>query len=132
MKPHHKLAAFFLLAYASLSHAWAGDPNGTWKFHAEGPKGRGADSTLTLKWDNNQLTGNVDNRAGKAAISDGKFADDQISFTVVREIGRRLRKQTFTIKYNGKLEGDVIKGTIETTARGEKAVSIPWEAQRVK
>lgn len=126
----YTLAVCALLG-ASL-RAFAADPNGTWKFHAEGPGGRSADATLMLTWRDNQLSGTVEGRAGKASISEAKFADDQISFTVVRELGRRFRKQTITTRYSGKLEGDTIKGTIQTTGREQQAITIPWEAHRAK
>ena len=132
LKSLRPLVALFGLLAGSVLAAYAGDPSGTWKFQAEGPGGRSAESTLTLKLQDNQLTGTIDNRAGKAEITAATFKDDQIAFTVVREIGRRLRKQTFTIRYSGKLEGDTIKGTIETTGREQKPISIAWDAQRMK
>lgn len=114
--------------------AYAGDPTGTWKFGEgrEGPKGRSVESTLTLKLDGTQLTGSVDNRAGKADISQATFADDQVTFTVTRQLGRGARQQTLTVHYTGKLEGDTLRGTIETTGRNQKEVSVPWVAQREK
>lgn len=132
MKTFRNLRFAILALGATALNAFAGDPTGTWTFQGEGPKGRSVETTLTLKYDNNQLSGTIDNRAGKVAITNAKFADDQVSFTVVRKVGRRLRKQTFTLDYRGRLEGDTIKGTIETTVRGDKPVSIPWEARRVK
>lgn len=124
------LTCFAFLATALT--AFAGDPNGTWKFTAEGPNGRATESTLTLKWENNQLSGTIDNRAGKAEIKNATFQNDQVSFTVHREFGRRLRKVKLDVRYAGQLEGDTIKGTIETTGRDKQPVSLPWEAQRVK
>lgn len=132
MKPlRHITLALAALLTTSLA-AIAGDPTGTWKFKGEGPNGRSVDASLTLKLENNQLSGHVDNRAGKEDITNAKFADDQVTFTVVRTIGKRLRKQEFTVNYSGKLEGDTIKGTIETTGREKKPISIPWTAERVK
>lgn len=122
-------AAAFL---ASALHALAGDPSGTWKFQAEGPGGRKVDATLTLHWQNNQLSGVVDNRAGDAKITDATFANDEVAFTVVREVGRRFRKQKITSRYTAKLEGDTLKGTIHVTAKDEKSTTLPWEAKRVK
>lgn len=122
-------AAFAATALTAL----AGDPTGTWKFKAESPQGRSAEVTLTLQWQNNQLTGSIDNRAGKAAIQNTSFTNELVSFAVTREFGRGFRKRTITTRYSGKLAGDTIKGTIETTTpRDQKPVSIPWEAQRVK
>ena len=120
------LAAPFLLAVA----AWAGDPTGTWKFQVQGPRGGTTESTLSLNWSGGQLSGTIDNRAGQAAISDATFADDQVSFMVVREFKRRFRHFTLKTHYSGKLDGDTITGTIETTGRDKQPVSIPWSAKR--
>lgn len=120
--------ALLATVFTSLAVFAAGDPNGTWKFKAEGPNGRSVEATVALKWDNNQLSGTVDNRTGKVPIANAKFADDQVTFSVTRKIRRR----SFTTNYNGKLVGDTIKGTIQATGRDEQPVTIPWEAQRVK
>jgi hypothetical protein len=132
MKPIRNLVvAIFATLIVSIT-VYAGDPTGTWKFGGEGPNGRSVDTTLVLKWQDNQLSGTVDNRAGKVAITNATFADDRVTFTVVRELGRGFRKQKITINYSGKLEGDTIKGTIETTGREKKPVSLSWEATRLK
>jgi hypothetical protein len=123
--------AIFATLLTSVA-AYAGDPTGTWKFGGEGPNGRSVDTTLTLKWHDNQLSGTIDNRAGKVAITNATFADDRVAFAVEREIGRRFRKQKITVNYSGKLEGDTIKGTIETIGREKKPLSLPWEATRGK
>lgn len=130
-KTTRPLLALFITLAATLT-ALAGDPTGTWKFKTSAGGERVGESTLTLKWDNHQLTGSIDNRAGKADIGAGTFVGDEVKFTVKREFGRRLRKKTFTVNYRGKLEGDAIKGTIETTGREKQPVSVAWEAQRVK
>ena len=132
MKSIRRFTVAILVLFVASLPAFAGDPNGIWKFEVKGPNGGSVESKLTLKWENNRLSGAVDNRAGKAEISEATFAEDQITFTVVRKIGRRLRKQTFTTKYAGKLQGDAIKGTIESTGRDQKLISLSWEAQRVK
>jgi autotransporter translocation and assembly factor TamB len=108
--------------------AFAGDPTGTWKFKAEGPNGRSVDSTLTLQWDGNRLSGSIDNRAGKVAISAATFADDQVTF----QVDRKIRRRKLTVTYAGKMEGNRITGTIQTTGREEKLVSVPWNAHRVE
>ena len=123
------LAAATVLA-TSLS-ALAGDPNGLWKFNAESGS-RAIESTLSLRWQNDQLSGTIDNRAGKAEIKNARFANEQVTFSVERTIGKRLRKKTFVVHYSGKLEGDTIKGTIETIGRDKQPVSVPWEAQRAE
>jgi len=121
------LVATFALTVSIVS-AVAGDPNGVWKYSAETPKGQPVESTLTLKWDNAQLSGSVVNLVGKAEIQDAKFVDDQISFTVVR----KLRRHKFTTQYTGKLEGDTIAGTIEITGRKDQPISQSWLAKRAK
>jgi hypothetical protein len=128
-----RLPALALFAFAATAlTAFAGDPNGTWKVKAEAANGRSLESTLTLTWADNQLSGTIDNRAGKADIKDATFANDEIKFTVVRKFGRGFRKKTFTTHYTGKLEGDAITGTLETTGRDQQPVSIPWQAERQK
>lgn len=131
MKLHlRSLTAALVAPFVFALAAYAGDPSGTWKFQVTGPKGRTADSTLTLNWSGGQLTGTIDNRAGKADISDARFADDQVTFTVVREFKRAFRHFTLKTHYSGKLDGDTITGTIETTSRDQQPVSVPWEAKR--
>ena len=109
-------------------HAWAGDPSGTWKFKADAPKGRSLESTLTLNWDHQQLTGTIENAWGQAEISRARFADDQVSFTVTRKIRRRAVE----VNYSGKLVANTITGTISTLTRENKLISLPWQADRVK
>lgn len=108
--------------------ALAADPSGTWKWTAETPQGRSAESTLNLTLANNHLSGTIENRLGKVDIRDAQFTDDHISFTVVR----KFRQREFKTAYIGKLEGDTITGKIETKGRDDQPVSLPWNAQRVK
>lgn len=131
MKSFRILTVAIIAIFVTALNAFAGDPTGTWTFKAEG-KERSLESTLTLKWENDQLTGTMDSRAGKAEIRNAKFVDDQLSFTVERTIGKRLRKKTFIVNYEGKLEGDAIRGTLQMTGRDKQPVSLSWEAQRVK
>jgi hypothetical protein len=60
-------------------------------------------------------------------IADATFKDGVLAFTVTRE--RQGNK--FVSKYNGKLEGDTIKGKIETERDGQTN-SRDWEAKREK
>lgn len=122
------LLAFGLSSLAAL----AADPTGTWKFSAESPQGRETDAQLTLKLTEGKLSGEIVNRAGKAAISDATLTGDQISFSVTREFGRFLRKKKIVTRYSGKLTGDKIEGTIQLTGRDDKTTSLPWTAQRTK
>ncbi len=104
------------------------DPSGVWTLKAEGPNGRAFESTLTLTWANNQLTGTIDNRAGKQSIEKAKFTGEQITFTVTR----RIRWRKLVVTYSGKLNGDSLDGTLETKGRGATPVAIPWHATRTK
>ena len=121
-----------LLALVAAASVHAGDPTGTWKFKISGAGERSAESTLVLAWAGGRLSGTIKNRLGPAEIGAASFANDEVKFTVKREIGRRLRKKTVVVHYQGKLEGDTIKGTIETTGREDQPVSVPWEATRAK
>lgn len=126
-----KTARFLLIALSSLALASAvsaADPSGTWKFTAEGPNGRSNESVLVLNWANQQLTGTIDNRAGKAEIKNASFVDDVVTFTVERKIRRR----SFTTHYTGKLDGDTLTGTIQATGRKKSSSEIPWLAKRAK
>jgi hypothetical protein len=100
------------------------DPSGTWTWTAQTPNGS-FESTATFKLAGDKLSGNVTGRRGDTAISDGQFKDGTLTFTVVRERdGRKM-----TSKFQGKIEGDAIKGTM-TMDRGEGQQSRPWEAKR--
>jgi len=116
----------------AISAAGAGDPTGTWMSTVQTPDGRRLESTLTLTWTDGRLGGTIDNRAGKAEISAAGLAADEITFTVVRNWGRGLRRRAVATHYSGRLAGDGIAGTIETTGRDGQAVALPWQAQRVR
>jgi hypothetical protein len=130
MKTFRTLTVAMLATFVTSLSALGADPSGTWKFENQGPKGGSLESTLALQWKDNRLTGTIENRAGKVEITEATFANDEVGFNVIRKIGRGFRKRTFTISYTGKLENDTITGTIETVGRGEKPVSVPWEATR--
>jgi len=132
MTPSRRLFSAGLTALLiSTATAFAGDPSGTWKTRIEGPDGRALESTLTLVWADGRLTGTVSNRAGSAEIADATFENEKVVFTVHRELRRGLfRKRKFATTYTGLLDGDVLRGTIQTTGRDQKPVSIPWEAHR--
>ncbi len=83
---------------------------------------------VKLKQQGTKLTGVYVTREGtEIAIQDGKVADGKISFTVLRE----LNGQKVIYKYEGKIEGDKLTGTIESDCAGEKK-SRDWEATRAK
>ena len=60
-------------------------------------------------------------------IEDASFKDGVLAFTVKRD----RNGTTVVSKYNGKLEGDTIKGKIDTEAGGNNRTT-EWEAKREK
>ena len=101
-------------------------------------------TTLKLKADGEKLTGTIaqpmggrgggGGGGGAAAaaptpteISDGKIKGDEISFSVKRE----FNGNAMVIKYNGKVDGDKITGTVEAPGRGgAEPTPRPWTATR--
>jgi len=132
------LAACAVLALGTLGQVQAADkadPNGTWTWTTPGRNG-GPDRkiTLKLKADGDKLTGKVsspgrDGQSTDTDISDGKIKGEEISFSVTRE----FNGNSFTMKYNGKISGDTIKGKSERPGRdgGDPTVR-DWEAKREK
>ena len=109
--------------------AFAADLSGSWKWTFEGRNGpMEATSKLTLGKDGT-LTGTVSGRMGDTAIGDASFKDGLVAFTVTREFnGNKV-----VTKYEGKLEGDTITGTIERPGRdGGAPTKTEWKATRVK
>ena len=138
-RPQHALASLTqivtcaILALGAVVQAQdkKADPTGTWTWTTPGRNG-GPDrkSTLKLKVEGDKLTGTLaaPGRGGQSndsAIADGKLKGDEFSFTVIREFGGNK----ITVKYNGKISGDSIKGKIETERNGQTN-SRDWEAKR--
>ena len=120
-------ASCAVLLVATL--AWAGDPGGAWKWTLAAPTGDKIDVSLKLEWKDGKLTGTYSNQFGEAPIKDASFKDEVIAFAVEREMGGTK----FTVKYNGKLEGDTIKGKVELPGfGGGEATTMDWNATRVK
>jgi hypothetical protein len=103
--------------------------DGTWKWSFTTQNGEKRESTMKLKQDGDKVTGTVSGRQGNATeIKDGKLdADGTLSFTVTREVNGN----SMTAKYHGKVEGDTIKGKIETTRDGQSRER-EWDATRHK
>jgi hypothetical protein len=119
---------------ASAQDKDAANPTGTWKWSqmggggGGGGGGRARETTLKLKLEGDKLTGAIVGRENQeTAIEDATFKDGTISFKVTRE----RNGQKFTMKYEGKLEGDTIKGKVKFDRNGEE-MSRDWEAKRVK
>lgn len=100
---------------------------GTWKW------------TVTFNNNTREQTLKLETKEGKPAgailgrnnqetkIEDASFKDGVLAFTVTRE--RNGNK--VVSKYNGKVEGDTIKGKIDTEANGQTNTR-EWEAKREK
>jgi len=117
-----------LLALVFVSTASAADPTGTWKWSVMGKDNNSFEQTLKLKFEGDKLTGALVGRNNnETAIADASFKEDTIAFTVTREQGGNK----IVSKYNGKLDGDTIKGKIESD-RGGKTNSRDWNAKREK
>ena len=138
MKTKFALMAFVLGMLGVVGFAQAADkddPTGTWVYETK-RKGKDGNETvvkttlkLTLKDGklDGTVTSNFGGKANDTKIEDGKFDKGEISFTVNREFG----KTKFSSKYNGKVDGDTIKGTI-TSDFGGKENKQDFEAKRSK
>jgi hypothetical protein len=143
--------AILALGVMDLRAADKADPTGTWTWTQQPRAGGNAPAnatprkiTLKLKAEGDKLTGTITQPAGgrrgggdgaappaptETKISNGKVNGDSISFDVTRE----FNGNSFTAKYAGKVEGDMIKGKVEMPARGGgEAQSRDWEAKREK
>ena len=139
MRSYSKFVTAFLAVFFLTVAAFAADvsPAGTWKFMRQGGGGNPpTERTLKLDYKDGKLTGTLLGMQGgqfqvpDTAISDGSFKDNAISFAVTNEFNGNKR----TSKYEGKLEGDTIKGTVERPGRGDGAapVKTEWLATRAK
>jgi hypothetical protein len=101
------------------------DPTGTWKWSVTF-NNQTRDVTLKLKLEGDKLTGAMLGRDNQEIpIEDAKYKDSEVSFAVTRE----RNGQKFTIKYNGKVSGDTIKGK---SYREGQTEGRDWEAKREK
>jgi hypothetical protein len=102
------------------------DPTGTWKSTLMLGK-KSQEVTIKLKVEGDKLVGTMGGGNRDAAITDGTFKDDKLSFTVIRE----QKGEKLTQKFTGTVSGDTITGKIDTE-RGGKSRSTDWEAKRQK
>ncbi|HTU89804.1 MAG TPA: hypothetical protein VMF69_06895 [Gemmataceae bacterium] len=102
----------------------AGSVTGTWKSSFTTNDGQTFETTFKFKQEGEKLTGTVIGRGGREAkIEEGKVKDGKVSFQITRE----FNDQKITVKYQGELNGDTIKGKVEF---GERMRD--WEAKREK
>jgi len=133
MTRRNLLASFVVLAFVLAGVARAADDKkspieGTWKWTVQGQNNQSFEQTMKLKMEGDKVTGVILGRNNtETKIDDATFKDGVLAFSVTRE--RNGNK--FTSKYNGKVEGDTIKGKIETERNGQTQ-SRDWEAKREK
>lgn len=129
MKITRTLFAVAAAAFLTVASALAGDPTGTWKWSVPGRDGQTRESVLKLTLNDGKLTGTVTGRGGQELpISDASFANDEVKFAVAMNWGER----SFTMKYEGKLDGDTITGTVERPDREGGVRKNEWKAARAK
>jgi len=137
MKSYLQTFAAFCAASVLTVSAFAADatPAGTWKWSQPGRGDRPAfEMTVNLDYKDGELTGTMlgfESPMGKipdVAISDASFKDGAVAFSVTREFNGNKR----TTKYQGKLEGDTIKGSSERPGRDGNLMKSEWTATRAK
>lgn len=128
------LAASVAVCFATVA-AFAANAAGTWKWTQQGRQGgQGFEMTLTLDVKDGVLsgkTGAIQGPQGEipgVAISDASIKGDMVAFSVTREFNGNKR----TTKYEGKVEGDTIKGTVERQGRDGNVQKSDWTATRAK
>lgn len=122
MKTIRSICLFFAVVTAAL----AADPTGSWQWTTHSPNGD-IPTTLKLEVKDGKLAGAYSNQFGDTAISNASLQEDAIAFEVVRDFGGNK----YVVKYQGKMEGDTIKGTIEAPGHdGGAAVKLDWNAKR--
>jgi hypothetical protein len=133
------LAAACFLSAASFAAetapaAPAASPAGDWKWTQQG-RNQTTEVSARFEFKDGKLTGTVLGGQGPqgqmpdAAIHDASFKDGVVAFSTTRE----FNGNKFTSKYEGKLEGDTIKGTRERPSRdGGAPQKSDWIATRAK
>lgn len=99
--------AFVLLAVTS---AWAADVSGKWTARVPGAQGQPeSEITLVFKVADDKLTGTLNNSIapGDVEIKDGKVTGDEVSFSLMRNIGGT----ELNVVWKGTVSGDEIKFT---------------------
>ncbi len=100
-------------------------PEGEWKWDTAFGEFR-SNNSARLKLEGKKVTGKVKSRDREYDIRDGKFESGVVSFVVKRD-----RDGTELVStYHGKLEGDTIKGTLETIFGSGEPRASEWLATR--
>ncbi len=132
-----KVLAALLVCFVSVSaFAAEASPSGTWKWTVSRPGAQAVEQTLKLDFKGGTLSGTLLGAQGgqfqfpDTPIGEASFKEGVIRFSVTREAGGNK----VTTKYEGKLDGDAIKGSSErpNLQGGGAPVSREWDAKRVK
>lgn len=130
------LAAFFAACFITVA-AIAADasPTGTWKWTQPGRGDNPATQrAMKIELKDGKLTGTLlawqmgDNTIPATAISDASFEAGAVAFTVTTEFNGNKRVS----KYEAKLDGDKLTGTIESPGRDGAVQKREWAAMRAK
>lgn len=125
--PRLGFAALFAACFMSVA-AFAADPTGHWKWSIEF-NGQPFESTAQFDLKDGKLTGVISSgQMGELPISDASFKDGMIAFNLVID----ANGTNFVVKYQGKLEGDAITGSINAPGfNGGDPMKFDWKAQRL-
>lgn len=113
---------FVTLATLSL----AADVAGKWTAEMPGRDGQTRTTTFTFVVDGEKVTGTVSGMQGETPLMDVAVTGDEVSFNVVRSRNGNEMK----IMYKGKVEGDVMKLTVNR--EGAEGPGQQIEAKRAK
>jgi hypothetical protein len=109
--------------FAGFGGGGRGGPGG----QRPGGRGRGFESRVELEQEGHKITGKTIGRFGRPSpVANGSITNNEVYFEIERTFG----ETKFVTRYQGKQDGDVIKGTMEQEFEGEDRV-IDWEAERV-
>ncbi|WP_321474801.1 glycoside hydrolase family 27 protein [uncultured Paludibaculum sp.] len=107
MKP---LAVLTLLAFPCL----AADLTGSWVAQRQGPGGRVMETQLNFKQEGSTFTGSMLSSMGEQKILNGKIDGETFSFEVVQNMMGQERR----VKWEGKVDGEQLKLTMNLPAMG--------------
>jgi len=103
----------------------ASDATGTWKWVIVTADGASIDLSLKVKQEGDKLSGVVIMGDNEVQISDGMVKDNEVTLKVTRDQDGTTRVS----KFKGTLDGDSIKGKIDSDWSGEMR-NYAWNAKR--
>ena len=109
----------------SYRSAAAGDLTGTWLYSFTTTTGQILEPKLKFTQDGEQLSGSIFFNENEVPISEGRVKDGEISFKVIRDRDGQILSST----YQGKAEGSLIKGKIQSNWSGSEKTN-DFEARR--